>query len=316
MKAFTSALLAALVLVGFQTPALAQNKTLPCFVVADSTSGYILQSSDPTRKVQVGSLTKVATAMVVLDWAESQKRDLGEMAVVPPAATALTGANPIGFQPGDSATLRDLLYAALLQSDNAAAMTLAWHVGKTLPNPAADAETAPIDRFVAQMNALARHLNMTRTLFLNPHGLEEAEAKLPYSTAADMARLARYAMDRAAFRFFVSQKERRINITHVAGGLAAFSLVNTNELLGYNGVDGVKTGRTRRAGECVIISAARAPESRKEGETFIVTPRRLIVVVLGAEQRFATATQLLESGWKLHQTWEALGRPVKKGQTL
>jgi len=314
MKALNSLLVVALVLIGFQAPASAQ-KPQTCFVVADAASGYILQSADPNRKVQVGSLTKIATAMVVLDWAEAQKRDLSEPAVVPSIVTSIGGANPVGFQPGDSASLRDLLYAALLQSDNYAAVTLAWHVGKTLPAPS-DMQATPLDRFVAQMNALARHLNMTRTLFLNPHGLEEGETKPPYSTAADMARLTKYAMERAAFRFFVSQKERRINITHVEGGLAAFSLVNTNELLGYNGVDGVKTGRTRLAGDCVIISAARAPESRKEGETFVVTPRRLIVVVLGAQERFATASQLLESGWKHHQAWEAIGRPVKKGQTL
>jgi D-alanyl-D-alanine carboxypeptidase (penicillin-binding protein 5/6) len=224
------------------------------------------------------------------------------------------GTNPVGLQPGDSATLRDLMYAALMQSDNVAAVTLAWHVGKTLP--ASGADVSPVDRFVAQMNALARKLGMTRTLFLNPHGLDSAETKLPYSTAADLARLSRYAMDRAAFRFFVSQKERRISINHVAGGLAAFSLVNTNELLGYNGVDGVKTGRTRLAGDCVIISAAKAPDSRKEGENFIVTPRRLLVVVLGADQRFSAATQLLESGWRLHAAWEAAGRPIKKKETL
>lgn len=316
MKALPSVLLAAaLVLIGLQPSGSAQSSQT-CYMVADGASGYMLASSNPNRKVQVGSLTKVATAMVVLDWADLQKRDLGEIAVVPPTIVTLTGTNPIGFQPGDSATLRDLLYAALLQSDNAAAMTLAWHVGKTLPSPSPDVEATPVDRFVAQMNALARKLNMTHTLFLNPHGLDSAETKLPYSSAADMARLARYAMDRPGFRFFVSQKERRINITHVAGGLAAFSLVNTNELLGYNGVDGVKTGRTRRAGECVIISASRAPDSRKDGDNYIITPRRLIVVVLGADQRFSTASQLLENGWKRHEAWEAAGRPVKKGQTL
>ena len=315
MKALTSALLAALLLIGSHRTS-AASQTQGAFIAVDSTSGHIFQSSNPDKKLQIGSLTKIATAMVVLDWAESQKHDLSELAVVPPGAVAVAAeaANPIGFQPGDSATLRDLMYAALLQSDNVAATTLAWHVGKTLP--AANVEASPVDRFVAQMNALARRLNMSRTLFLNPHGLDAAETKLPYSTAADVARLARYAMDRAAFRFFVSQKERRISVTHLEGGLAAFSLANTNELLGYNGVDGVKTGRTRRAGDCVVISASRAPDSRKEGDTFIVTPRRLIIVVLGADQRFASASQLLESGWKLHQAWEAAGRPSKKGQGL
>lgn len=315
MKALIPAFLATLALLGFHTPASAQSAQ-QAYIVADAASGHIFQSHNPDRKVQIGSLTKIATAMVVLDWAELQNRDLGETAVVPTsaAAVAVSGTNPIGFQPGDSASLRDLMYAALLQSDNVAAATLATHVGKTLPST--DPAATPVDRFVAQMNALARKLGMTRTLFLNPHGLDATETKLPYSTAADLARLTRYAMDRASFRFFVSQKERRINVTRVDGGLAGFSLVNTNELLGYNGVDGVKTGRTRKAGDCVVISADRAPESIKNGDNYTVTPRRLIVVVLGAAQRFPAASELLQSGWKLHEAWEAAGRPSKKGQAL
>jgi hypothetical protein len=66
----------------------------------------------------------------------------------------------------------------------------------------------------------------------------------------------------------------------------------------------------------VVISADRAPESIKDGDNFIITPRRLIVVVLGANQRFAAATELLQSGWKLHEAWVAAGRPSKKGQSL
>ena len=57
-------------------------------------------------------------------------------------------------------------------------------------------------------------------------------------------------------------------------------LQNTNELLGVNNIDGVKTGTTRHAGECIIISSARPPEARQAGTGVIVTLRRLIVVVL------------------------------------
>jgi D-alanyl-D-alanine carboxypeptidase len=75
-------------------------------------------------------------------------------------------------------------------------------------------------------------------------------------------------------------------------------------------VDGVKTGTTRRAGECVIVSAARPPESRQEGERHVITPRRLNVVVLGSQgNRFSTAAGLLNQGWGLHEQWAAAGRP-------
>jgi serine-type D-Ala-D-Ala carboxypeptidase (penicillin-binding protein 5/6) len=252
--------------------------------------------------------------MVVLDWAELMKHDLGEQATVPPAALTQGSANPIGFQPGDRATLRDLLYAALLQSDNLAAYTLADFVGHSLEDAATP--MSPVDRFVAQMNALARRLHMDRTLFLNPHGLDSIERKLPYSTASDMARLSASAMSKSSFRFYVSQKTRKIMIGHADGTQSSYELQNTNDLLGTNGIDGVKTGKTQRAGECVIISAAQPPESRKEGDNFIITPRRIIVVVLGSMQRFNVASGLINRGWPMYDKWAAAGRPVKRGEAL
>jgi D-alanyl-D-alanine carboxypeptidase (penicillin-binding protein 5/6) len=289
----------------------ARAQSADAFLVLDSTSGRVLDSLNPTKKVQVGSLTKIATAMVVLDWAELSKANLGQEATISAAGAANSGVNPVGFQSGDRVSLRDLLYAALLQSDNIAAQTLAETVGGQLPN----GNSPPLARFVAQMNALARTQHMDRTQFLNPHGLEN-ERKLPFSTAADMARLARYAMSKSAFRFYVSQKQRQITVVHADGAQSRYSLQNTNELLGLNGVDGVKTGLTRRAGECVIISAARAPETHQEGEQFFITPRRLIVVVLGSTDRFVAASQLLESGWQKFDMWVAAGRPEEKGQNL
>src|SRR5881392_3155669 len=102
------------------------------FIIVDSQTGYILQSEEPRKKRQVGSLTKIATASVVLDWAERKSGDLNQMVSIPQAAFVGTSENNIGFQPGDSITLRDLLYAALVQSDNIAAYTLAYHVGSKL----------------------------------------------------------------------------------------------------------------------------------------------------------------------------------------
>jgi D-alanyl-D-alanine carboxypeptidase len=284
------------------------------YIIMDSTTGHVLGGNNANKRVQVGSLTKIATAMVVLDWAGLNKRDLNEMVTVPTAASVVAGMNPIGLQTGDQISLRDLLYAALMQSDNAAAYTLADHVGQHLE--AGQSNVTPADRFVAHMNALARKLDMKNTLFLNPHGLEHLENKLPYSSASDLARLSAYAMSNSAFRFFVSQKERSIRILHTPTDIAQYLLKNTNELLGTNGIDGVKTGRTQRAGECVVISSVRAPESRQEGQTYIVTPRRLLVVVLGSTERFTAATQLLDTGWQLYDQWAAQGRPLKKGEGL
>src|ERR1700730_136451 len=102
------------------------------YVIADAQTGYILEEQEPRKKLQVGSLTKIATASVVLDWAEAKSGDLNRAVIIPQEAFVGITENNIGFQPGDSITLRDLLYAALVQSDNIAAYTLAHHVGSQL----------------------------------------------------------------------------------------------------------------------------------------------------------------------------------------
>src|SRR5947207_10970482 len=122
------------------------------YLIADAQTGYILEEQEPRKKLQVGSLTKIATACVVLDWSERKSGDLNRAVTIPPEAFQGTTENNIGFQPGDSVTLRDLLYAALVQSDNIAAYTLAYHVGSHLGSAEAGAKLTPADMFVAQMN--------------------------------------------------------------------------------------------------------------------------------------------------------------------
>ena len=211
------------------------------YLIADAQTGYILEEQEPRKKLQVGSLTKIATACVVLDWSERKSGDLNGAVAIPPEAFRGTTENNIGFQPGDTISLRDLLYAALVQSDNIAAYTLAYHVGSQLEAVEGGAKLTQADKFVAQMNALAKQLKMERTRFVNPHGIDWKVKPLPYSTAEDMARLTRYAMNKPSFRFYVSQKERQISFNR-QGQQLNYMLRNTNELLGQNGIDGVKTG--------------------------------------------------------------------------
>jgi len=275
------------------------------YAVVDDQSGVILDSHNAQKKLQIGSLTKVATAMVVLDWATGSNADLSQLATVPPAVTQLGGQAGVGFQPGDTCALRDLLYAAMMQSDNAAALTLADHVGRSLPG-----DLPSVDRFVQQMNALAKAKGMIRTRFLNPHGLDTLEKALPYSTAEDLAKLAGYAEANSAFRFYGSQKDRKITYNGVTGPVA-YLLRNTNELLGQYEIDGVKTGTTQRAGQCIIISAAKPPESLQKGETHYITPRRLNVILLGSTDRFREGSAYLLRGWQYHAQWAAAGRPAK-----
>src|SRR5215469_10453316 len=280
------------------------------YLIADAQTGYILEEQDARKKLQVGSLTKIATASVVLDWAERRSGDLNQVVTIPQEAFVGTSENNIGFQPGDNITLRDLLYAALVQSDNIAAYTLAHHVGSQLgsllPSDISSKMT-PVDAFVTQMNALAKQLNMQRTRFVNPHGIDYKVRPEPYSTAEDMARVTRYAMNKASFRFYVSQRERQISFDR-AGQRLNYMLRNTNELLGKMGIDGVKTGTSARAGQCLILYANRESEVVRDGHTETVYPRHLMVVLLGSTNRFGEGTALLQRGWQLYDQWAAAGR--------
>src|SRR5690242_4579645 len=282
--------------------ALRSASAAQAYIIADATTGFILQESKSRDKRQIGSLTKIATAMVALDWAEHKGGDLNQFVTIPPSAFVGTLENKIGFQPGDDITLRDLLYAAMVQSDNVAAYALASYVGSQIQAPTQN--LSAIDIFVSQMNALAKQLKMERTRFVNPHGVDTNVKPLPYSTAEDVARLTRYALNKASFRFYISQKERQISWRR-AGKEQRYNLRNTNELLGANGIDGVKTGMTARAGQCLVLSSGRESDIVKEGQGVRIFPRRIIVVLLGSSSRFAEGGQLIAQGWQLYDQWAA-----------
>jgi D-alanyl-D-alanine carboxypeptidase (penicillin-binding protein 5/6) len=294
--------------------AVARSQTASAYILIDHTSGHVLESYKADEKRPIASLTKIATAKVVLDWAAKTGNDLAQFVVIPAQAFNSGGINPMGLQPGDEVSYRDLIYAALLQSDNTAANALAYAVGESLrAHGGAVQDLGPMETFVSQMNALARQLRMERTLFVNPHGLEPQRGLQPYSTAADVAKLTVYAVSDPGFRFYVSQRERKVAI-HRGGQVLEYLLRNTNELLGNNGVDGVKTGTTAKAGQCIVLSSQHDPEIKQEGATTLVTPRRVDVVVLGSADRVSAASQLLARAWGLYDQWAAAGRPLTEAK--
>ena len=234
------------------------------------------------------------------------------MAIISPRAVRAGGINPVGLQEGDSLSLRDLLYTALMASDNVAATALAEFVGARLPN---NKGLAPISNFVSHMNALAHTLGMKRTLFLNPSGSDNVEGTLPYSTASDMARLTRYAYSEADSSL-LSPRSPEPFTSFAAASTCRVELRNTNELLDREGIDGVKTGRTGRAGDCLILSSERRPEVQRQGEAVYITPRRIIIVLLGSQDRFGEGLALARQGWGLYDQWTAAGRQIKKNEAL
>ena len=113
-------------------------------------------------------------------------------------------------------------------------------------------------------------------------------------------------MNKAGFRFYVSQKDRQISFNR-GGKKQGYNLRNYQRILGRDGIDGVKTGKTNRAGDCLILSAYRESRGRssKAARTAVI-PRHLIVVMLGSTDRFgegaATARARLAAlrpvGWR------------------
>ena len=282
-------------------------------IIIDNETAHILEEHGCDDRLPIASLTKVALAMILLDWTKLSNTSLDVVVEVPSRVLPQGPANPMGLQPGDRLTLRDLLYLSLLASDGEAAETIANTVGQKLPNLQ---HLDPIDNFVSQMNALARELQMKHTLFLNVTGLDlPASQTQPYSSPADLARLVRYAYSKAGLIFYVSQKSREIHVER-AGKSFGVKIQNTNKLLGVDRIDGVKTGHTQHAGDCIILTSEHDPEVKKEGNTVYTAPRRIIVVLLGSTDRFNEGLALIRHGWSLYDAWAATGRSSRSGQYL
>ncbi|MDC0088115.1 serine hydrolase [Akkermansiaceae bacterium] len=279
------------------------------YLVMEAHSGRVLLASNSESKRSIASLTKVATAKVVLDWAKRSQTSLSTLVPVPQQALtlgALGSVNPMNLKPGDRLSMRDALYSMLLGSDNVAAYTLSDYVGRSLlakRGVAGDPESA----FVKEMNNLAKALGMGKTKFTNAHGLGSSK-KAGYSTAADVARLSVYAMHDTGFTFYVKQKSRKVTVVNVNGGKSSFVVNNTNSLVGTQGINGIKTGYSTEAGQCITVNSHRSALVKKigEGQTQ-VRKRDLIVSILGSTNREARAQQLIQQSWPLYDAWAAAG---------
>lgn len=277
-------------------------------MVVDAFNKKVHVAADAQSKRPVGGLAKIATAMVTLDWAEASKVGVGVLATVPNYAFQMSSASSIGLQPGDQATLRDLIYATMMSSDDIAAITLGDFVGK---DHLARLQRAghPMEEFVKQMNQLASREGARGTRFTNPHGLENSRPQ-PYSTAADIARLSIYAVSRPALRFYTNQTSRSITI-YRGGQPLTVALHNTNQLLGVDRIDGLKTGNTARSGGCVVISAEKPSSVQVQADnTSLIYRHRMVVVVIGSASPFEEARTLLHQGWAAYDRWLAAGRPI------
>jgi D-alanyl-D-alanine carboxypeptidase (penicillin-binding protein 5/6) len=267
-------------------------------IVADHESGHILIERDADTPRQVASLTKIATTVVALEWIAESRGDLNQIVTITPEAVS-GGVNPLKLRAGDQLTLATAIRAAMMASDNTCAYALAVALGSQMQpgsNPAASASV-----FVEKMNALAARLGMERTHFVNPHGLDGGKTDA-FSTAADIARLAIHACDHPDFLTYCREKEYQTTIRR-DGADMPLTITNTNELAGSRGIDGMKTGTTTLSGPCLVATATR------EG-------RRLIVVVLKAEDRFRETVLLLDKAWPALEKWHAEGAVIDANDHL
>ena len=224
-------------------------------ILMDAATGSVIYERESHTRRAMASTTKIMTALVTLSSAR-----LDETVTASPNVRSVEP-TIIGLDPGDQLTVVQLLYGLLLPSGNDAAVALAEHVGGSVAG------------FARMMNAKAADLDMEDTHFVNPHGLDEDGH---YSSAYDLAILARAAMKQPVFESIVSTREFRIK------GPPAWLFRSSNLLLQtVAGADGIKTGYTDNAGRCLVASAARGG-------------RRAISVVLDSETQWADSAALLQ----------------------
>ncbi|MFX4261401.1 D-alanyl-D-alanine carboxypeptidase family protein [Pelotomaculum propionicicum] len=203
-------------------------------VLMDFTNGQVLFEKNPEQRMYPASTTKIITAIIAL---ESGK--INDMVTIPLEASIVEG-SAIGLQEGEQISLGDLIYALMLNSGNDSAIAIACHLGGS------------VEGFVKMMNKKAAEIGAVNTHFNNSNGLPDPDH---YSTARDMALIARYAMRNAQFRDIVATK---IQVIKRNDPEAQTFLGNHNKMLwNYDGAIGVKTGYTDDAGQCLVTAAVR-----------------------------------------------------------
>lgn len=244
--------------------------TADAAVLMDWRTGIVLWEKNAYQRRAPASTTKIMSGILVCELGRPDDIvTVSRRAATTPGSTA-------GLRAGDRFTLDEILHGMLLHSGNDACVAAAEHLAGS------EAE------FVALMNKKAREIGAFATNFVNCHGLT---APGHYSTAYDLALMARYALRNPLFARVVATQERHVRPDQ-GGAPRDIFLQNTNRLLwSFEGADGVKTGTTSAAGKCLVASATRGG-------------RRLLAVVLHSSDRWGDAARLLSYGFERTTTVE------------
>ena len=231
----------------------------------DLDTGRVLWRHDPTRVLPIASLTKMMTALLVVERVPAGKR-----VRITKEALSYQGSGVGMFKRGRRIGVETMLNGLLLPSGNDAAIALAQKVSGKVP------------RFVALMNRRARAMGLTCTHFSAPDGFTD---RANHSCSADLAALARAVLREPRLARIVRRRQAVLPFP-VKGG--KIYLYNHNPLLrqGYRGVTGIKTGYTAKAGRCLVATVRR-------GQV------RLGVVLLHSPDPGTQARKLLDRGFRL-----------------
>lgn len=250
-------------------------------ILIDSSTGKIIYEKNSNQKMYPASTTKILTAIIALE-----NCDLNDTATVSYNAVMSVppGYSNAALQIGEELTIEQLLQLLLVHSANDAANVLAEHIGGS------------IESFATMMNTKAGELECENTHFTNPSGKHDNDH---YTTAYDLATIAKYCMKNSTFRYMVSQKSCKIDATNK---YEERTFTTTNDLLKVDNTNkpdnyyykyaiGIKTGYTSQAKNCLISA------SNKDGF-------ELIAVVLGSAQteeglsaRYIDSKNIFEYGY-------------------
>ena len=234
-------------------------------VLIEASSGQVLMETSAHERLPMASTTKIMTALVALEHAE-----LDRQVKISADAVGVEGSS-VYLKADEILTMEQLLCALLLESANDAAAAIAIEIA------------GDIESFAEMMNETAQKIGLADTHFTNPHGLDNAEH---YSSAYDLAMLARYALQNPDFARIVSTYKTNIPLN---GDEGIRVLINHNKMLKYyDGAIGVKTGYTKRCGRCLVSAATR------DGVT-------MIAVTLSAPDDWRDHTAMLDYGFSLYE---------------
>ncbi len=254
-------LLTVLLSVNFLPAAAAQeiDITADAALVVDTTDDIVLYSKNATQLMYPASITKVMTALLVLEAVERGELRMDQMITASEKVIANLDpeASNVGLKAGEEMSVENLLYCTLMVSACEACDVLA------------EAVAGSVDAFVVRMNNRAAELGMKNTRFANTSGLHHPDH---YTTAWDLYLLAKVALENETFMTICNTIAYDVPATNLSGSRELHttnSLISNWRILGYlyDGAEGLKTGTTDEAGACLLSSVVR-------GE------RRVVCVVL------------------------------------